>query len=94
MDLGKAEVEIDEGRLVFKGLIIAPKVHWDYWMSLDEKDVLDTMSIMADRRVREHLARTGGLGFLARLCRRSLVFGLAYLRAELGRCFGSRARER
>ena|SRR3990170_1140213 len=94
MDFSKAEVGIEEDRLVFKGWVIAPKIYWDYWLSLEEKDVLDAMAIMADHNVLRHLARTGGLRFLALLVRRSLVFGLAYLRAELGRPFRSREGER
>lgn len=94
MDLSKAEVVSEEDRLVMKGWIIAPKIYWDYWLSLEEKDVLDAMGLMADGRVMEHLARTRGLRFLALLVRRSLVFGLAYLRAELGRSSRSRGTER
>jgi hypothetical protein len=92
MDFDEAEVEVEDGRLVFKGWIVAPKVYWDYWLSLEEKDVLDSMGLMANRDVVRHLARTGGLGFLALLVRRSVVFGLAFLRAELVKTLGSGAR--
>jgi hypothetical protein len=94
MDFSKADVGIEDDRLIFKGWIIAPKIYWDYWLSLDAKDVLDAMALMAVRPVIRHLARTGGMRFLALLVRRSLVFGLAYLRAELGKAFGSREEER
>lgn len=94
MDFSKAEVVVEDDRLVFKGLIIAPKIYWDYWLSLEEKDVLDAMAIMANRDVMRHLARTGGLKFLTLLVRRSLVFGFAYLRADLGKRPGSRERKR
>lgn len=94
MDLDKAEVEVEDGRLVFKGWIVAPKIYWDYWLSLDEKDVLDSMGLMANRDVMRHLARTGGLRFLGLLVWRSLVFGLAFLRAVLVKSLRSRERAR
>ncbi len=94
MDFDKAEVAVEDDRLVFKGWIIAPKIYWDYWLSMEEKDVLDSMGIMADRDVMRHLARTGGLRFLVLLIWRSLGFGLAYLRAELTKSLRSRERER
>ena len=93
MDFSRSEVVVEEDRLVFKGWVVAPKVYWDYRLSLEEKDVLDAMALMADRQVMEHLARTEGLRFVALLVRRSLAFGFAYLRAELGGHFGSRERE-
>lgn len=94
MDFEKADVVVEDGRLVFKGLIVAPKIRWDYWLSLEEKDVLDAMGLMADRQVMLHLARTGGLRFLTLLVRRSLSFGIAYVRAEFGRGAPSKGSER
>lgn len=83
MDLGKAEVHVDGDSIVVKGLIIAPKVYWDYALSLEEKDLLDCMDLLADRQVTAYLVREGGLGFLGVLMKRALGFGLAYLGAEL-----------
>ncbi len=94
MDFDKAEIVVEEGRLVFKGWIIAPKIHWDYWLSLEEKDVMDAMDLMADHDVMSHLARTGGLRFLLLLASRSLIFCFAYIRAELGKRFASSGRQR
>ncbi len=94
MDFDKAEVVVEDDRLVFKGLITAPKIRWDYWLSMEEKDVLDAMGIMADRGVMRHLAQEGGLRFLSMLVGRSLVFGAVYIRAELGSRSSSKRRRR
>lgn len=83
MDVGKAELEVDGDRLVAKGWVIAPKVYWDYALSLEEKDLLHIMGLLADRRVTAYLVREGGLGFLGVFAKRALRFGLSYLWAEL-----------
>ena len=90
MDFDKADVVVEDDRLILRGMIIAPKIRWDYWLSLEEKDVLDAMGIMADRHVMRHLARTGGLSFLLLLVRRSIMFGSSYLRATFGERSGTR----
>lgn len=85
MDLGKAEIHVDGGSLIVKGWVIAPKVYWDYSLSLDEKDLLDVMRLLAHRRVVRYLAREGGLSFLGLFLERGLRFGLGYLWAGVKR---------
>ncbi len=87
MDFSKAEVAVEDDKLVFRGWVIAPKVYWDYWLSMEAKDVMDSVGIMANRQVIAHLTRTAGLRFLALIVWRSVVFGFAYLRAAVGKRF-------
>lgn len=89
MDLGEAKVGVEGDQLVIKGWIIAPKIYWDYTLSLEEKDLLDSTALLADRHVMSYLARTAGLGFLALLLRRSLGFGFYCFGAQLGKVLGS-----
>lgn len=85
MEFSKAEVQVDrEGEaLIVRGLIVAPKVHWDYTLSLQAKDLVDFMEVLTDRRVVAYLVREKGQGVLKKIPGRVLRFGLAYLWAEL-----------
>lgn len=85
MDIGKAEVQAEGETLVVKGVIIAPKVYWDYALSLQKKDLLDCMALLTDRRVVAYLVRERGFGFLGVLLRVAFRFGTSYLWAELKR---------
>ena len=83
MELGKAELKVEGEALVVKGWIVAPKVNWDYTLSLEGKDLLDFMGVLTDHRVVTYLVWKGGLRFLGILPKRALRFGLSYLWAEL-----------
>lgn len=83
MDIGKADLQVEGGALVVKGVIRAPKIYWDYALSLEEKDLLDCMGLLTDRRVMAYLVREAGFGFVGVLAKVAVRFGLSYLWAEL-----------
>lgn len=75
----------DDGTLVVEGLIIAPKVRWDYSLTMTQQDLLDSIRLMTNTRVASYMARETGLGFLRFLLATAFRAGWKYCVAQCGR---------
>ena len=82
LDLSKVEVSVEPDKLVMKGRIAAPKVHWNYNVTLREQDLEDFMRLLNEPQVVEYLVRQGWLRHLGGLIGRALWVGLLYIGAE------------
>lgn len=58
--LAEADVGADGERLVLTGMIVAPRVRWDYRAVLDGDDVVRFVRLLGDPRIVRHLAATLG----------------------------------
>lgn len=79
MNIEEAELCAGGENLVVEGVIIAPKVHWDYDLTLSQQDLVDLMSLMRHRQVLQYLARESGFRFLAILLAMAIKFTFAYM---------------
>jgi hypothetical protein len=82
LDLSKVEVLVEPEKMVLKGRIVAPKVHWKYAITMREQDLVDFMGLLNEPQVVEYLVHEGWLRQLGSLLGRAVWIGLLYFWAE------------
>ena len=89
LNLKQVKILAEKEKLVVKGQIVAPKVNWDYTITLREQDLVDFMKLLNERKVVEYLAHEGWIRHLGGLFMRALLVGLLYFWCEGKRIWSS-----